>query len=423
MPCITAGNGRWSVPEGGHLDVYLAYFSPLNPVRSGISDYSEELLPRLAAWTDIDVFVDGYRPTSPLMRNFTVHDARRFPSLASRYDAIVYQMGNSPAHAYIYRMLLRFPGIVVLHEYVLHHLIAWMSWDKGDARVYLGEFRYCHGPEGEALARRIISGQAHVNFFDYPLSHRVINAGRGIIVHSQHARQAVLSVRPDAPVQVVPMGVGLPVPRDRQQARARLGIPPDCLLIGSFGLINPFKRMDVALRAFRRLRRDFPTAHYILVGHASPDYHLADLIHRLGLEESVHLVGYADRQTFQDYAAATDICVNLRFPTAGETSASVLRLMAAGLPILVSRAGAFEELPDGTCVKVDVDEHEVDLVLEYLRLLAGDADLRRRIGENARRYVGTYHTLERAAAGYIAALRAWYPGMVPERPVRVVAGL
>jgi len=399
----------------------LAYFSPLNPIQSGISDYSEELLPWLAAWMDIDVFVNGYRPTSPVMSRFVVHDARRFPSLASRYDAIIYQMGNSPAHAYIYRTLLRYPGIVVLHEHVLHHLISWMSWDRGDARIYLNEFRYCYGSEGEALARRLIHGQAHVNFFDYPLSNRVISAARGIIVHSQYVRQAVLRLRPDAPVQLTPMGIALPVAQDRQLARARLGLAPDTLLVGSFGHINPFKRIEVALRAFRQLRPEYPTARYVLVGSVAPDYDVANLVHGLGLENCVHLAGYVDAQTFQDYVAATDICVNLRHPTAGETSASVLRLMAAGLPVLVSRTGAFDELPDGTCVKVDVDDDEADLVLEYLRLLAGDAALRRRIGGNARRYVAEHHTLTQAAQGYLDALHLWYPGKLPDTPVRPLA--
>jgi glycosyltransferase involved in cell wall biosynthesis len=398
----------------------LAFFSPLNPVQSGISDYSEDLLPWLGCWADIDLFVDGYQPSNPALRDFGVYDARRFPAMARRYDAIIYQMGNSPCHAYIYRTLLRCPGIVVLHEHVLHHLIAFMSWDRGDAHMYLNEFRYCYGPEGEALARRVILGQANVDFFQYPLSDRVIKAARGLIVHSELVRQAVLRVWPGAPVHVVPMGIPLPATRNerRAAARARLGLSPETLVVGSFGHMNPFKRLDVALRAFQALRRTHADAVYVLVGSLSPNYDVANAIRMLGLEESVRLAGYADARTFQDYLAATDICINLRYPSAGETSASVLRLMGAGLPVLVSRTGTFEELPDDCCVKIDVDECEADLLLEYLRLLTGDAALRRRIGDNARRYVSERHTMEQAARGYVQALRSWYAGRVPVRPLR-----
>lgn len=385
-------------------------------MQSGISDYSEDLLPYLGQFADIDLFVDGYQPVSPAMAGFAVHSAWSRAALA-RYDAVIYQMGNSPAHAYIYRALLRHPGIVTLHEAVLHHLLSWMSWDRGDARTYINEFRYCYGAEGEALARRIILGQARVDFFDYPLSDRVIRSARGLIVHSKMARRAVLRVRPDAPVRLVPMGIPLPAPQSdtRDEARRRLGLEAGALVIGSFGHINPFKRLDVALRAFRILRQTHPNAIYVLVGSVSPNYDIVQSVRMLGLDDSVRHVGYADAATFQDYVAATDICINLRYPSAGETSASVLRLMGAGLPVLVSRTGAFEELPDGSCVKIDVDECEGDLVLEYLRLLAEDEALRQRVGANARRYVAEEHTMEREAQGYIAGLREWHPDIAVVR--------
>lgn len=396
----------------------LAYFSPLNPVQTGISDYSEELLPLLAPYGQIDLFVDGYRPSNPDLAGFAVRDGRSFTRRAGRYDAILYHMGNSPAHAYIYEALRRVPGVVVLHELVLHHLISWLSWDRGDARTYLHEFRFCYGAEGEALARRIILGQAHVNFFDYPLSDRVIKAARGLIVHSDYVRQGVLKVRPDAPVRVAPMGIPLPEAsaERRAVARQRLGIAPSRLVLGSFGHINPFKRIDAALRAFRVLRQTYPDALYVLVGSISPNYDVRGLLRMLGLGDSVRQIGYSDSETFYDYMAAMDICLNLRYPTAGETSASVLRLMGAGLPVLVSRTGAFQDLPDDACVKIDLDETEREMIIEFLRLLAGKEELRQRIGANARRYVAERHSLACAAGGYLDALRAWYPGIVPEQP-------
>lgn len=391
----------------------LAFASPLNPVQSGISDYSEELLPWLAAWATIDLYVDGFRPDNPALSGFSIHDVRRLGATARDYDGILYQMGNSPCHAGIYRAALQTPGVVVLHELVLHHLISWMSWDRGDARTYLNEFRYCHGDDGEALARRIITGQEHANFFDYPLSKRVIDAARGIIVHSAYVRAGVTAVRPGAPVFVAPMGI--PLPPDRAvtaaAARMRLGIAPGTLVIGSFGHMNPFKRLDAALRAFRLLRQTERDVLYVLVGSVSPNYDVGQTVRLLGLGDCVRLVGYAGRQAFEDYVAATDICINLRHPTAGETSASVLRLMGAGLPVLVSRTGTFNELPDGACVKIDTDASEAELVLEYLRLLAADPELRRRIGARARSFVAQEHTLEKAADGYLAALRAIYPAL------------
>jgi len=93
------------------------------------------------------------------------------------------------------------------------------------------------------------------------------------------------------------------------------------------------------------------------------------------------------------------VAVNLRYPTSGETSGTLIRLLGLGKPVIVSNLGAFAEIPDGACAKVDLDEFEEDLLFEYLRRLAADEGLRRQMGENARRFVAP-HTLEASARGY-----------------------
>ena len=69
----------------------LAYFSPLNPLQSGISDYSEELLPALAERADIDLFVDGFEPVNRAIREtFRINDYRKDPGVLTGlagYDA------------------------------------------------------------------------------------------------------------------------------------------------------------------------------------------------------------------------------------------------------------------------------------------------------------------------------------------------
>ena len=74
----------------------VALFSPLNPVKSGISDYTEELLPEFSKHMDLDIFIDpGYTPSAPgLNETYRIFpfDENRFE--AGRYDAILYHMGN-----------------------------------------------------------------------------------------------------------------------------------------------------------------------------------------------------------------------------------------------------------------------------------------------------------------------------------------
>lgn len=378
----------------------LAYFSPLNPIPSGISDYSEDLLPYLAAYADVDLYIDeGYRPANAdLGAHFRLLPYTRYPRRARRpaYDATLYHVGNSPAHDYILKTLEKHPGVVVLHDYVLHHLVLWRAFRYGDGTAY-HDAMVRYGEAAWKLALRMMRGQMSDEVFQYPLCEEVVAQATALIAHSEYVAGAVRALRPELPVAVVPMGVPLPALPERALARQRLGLPPNALILSSFGHINPYKRMEPALRAFRRLREAHPEAIVVLVGSVSPHLDLAGLIRRLSLENSVRVTGYVETGVFNGYLAASDICLNLRYPTAGETSASLLRILGAGLPTLVSRTGAFAELPADAALQVGVGEEEEDELYTFLDHLADHPEVRAAFGENARRYVATRHTMEGAA--------------------------
>lgn len=387
----------------------LAYFSPLNPIQSGISDYSEELLAALRQARiggqppEIDLFIDkGYKPSDPnLSRQFGILPGRDFDRLASRYDSYVYQMGNSPAHAYIYEALLKHPGVTVMHEFILHHLRIWMALNGGKRSEYVALMESRYGTEGQEAARRVLLGQFPEALFKYPLSDEVIGASKGIIVHSKYMESLIHEVRPDVPVGVVPMGVPLPPLISKEEARAYLGIDRDLFLITSVGHLNPYKRVSSTLRAFKALLMEVPDSLYLLVGSRSPNYDPSRQIDMLELSDRVRTTGYVSAGDLAYYLAASDVCLNLRWPTAGETSASLLRIMGAGVPVLVSRTGSFEELPDDAAGKIDVGDIEEELLLEYMLLLARRPEVRDAMSRASRRYVAENHTLEGAAKGYL----------------------
>jgi glycosyltransferase involved in cell wall biosynthesis len=381
----------------------IAYFSPLNPVQSGISDYSEELLPQLAEYAEIDLYVDGYTPVNKeITGRFAVYPVAKFKSHAGRYDNFLFHMGNSAAHAYIYRALQETAGqgVLVLHDFVLHHFFIGQYLNNGKAPEYIRQMARHYGAEGETLAREVIKGRFAEALFGYPLNETAIEAARSVLVHSNYARNLIKEKYPDKTVGVARMGVPLPPDVSKADARARLGLPQNEFIIISLGHLNPYKRLDSVLWAFRAFRREFPASRLILVGSESPNYNVRAMITALGLEKSVQLTGYASFEAMQDYTAAADACVNLRYPTAGETSASLLRIMGAGRPVLVSRTGAFTELPDATCIKVDVDDAEEELLLEYLRLLARRPELAHALGQNARRHVAVHARPADAARDY-----------------------
>ncbi|MFN8515890.1 MAG: glycosyltransferase family 4 protein [Chloroflexia bacterium] len=334
---------------------------------------------------------------------------------------MIYQMGNSPAHAYMYDLALREPGILVLHDVVLHHLRLWMAVNKGRARrrEYADDLARLYGTAGAELARAVLRGQTPATLFDYPLVEPVIDAARAVIVHNEASAERVRGLRPAARVCVVPMGVPLPQLPPRDEARERLGVTPEAFVVVSHGHVNPYKRLDVALRSFRRLLDERPDALFLIAGSVAPQLgtSLDRQIRYLGLGERVRRLGFVAPGTVDDLLAAADCCVNLRYPSAGETSASLLRIMGAGLPVLVSDAASFRELPDGCCAKIPVGPIEEALLAEYLIALARDEPLRASIGAAAREFVAERHSMERSAEGYLATL-----GEVLGRPLALPEG-
>jgi glycosyltransferase involved in cell wall biosynthesis len=401
--------------------VRIAWWSPLPPQCSGIADYSAELLPALARHLEIELVVgERWRPGGAPLDGFTAHPETAFPALAAsgRFDAVLYQLGNNrDYHAGAYRALLTHPGVVVLHEVVLHHLVRDLTLHAGDAAAYVAEMRYAYGLSGEAAARRSLATGVPLDPFAYPLFERVVDRSLAVLVHSDFARRLVLASRPQTRIVVAPspFSPGPGSPADQPAARAALGFGPDAFLVASFGFMTAAKRPQVLLRAFARLRRRQPRAELLLVGEVSPHFDFG-AVAAPELMQGVTVTGRLELDRFLIYMAAADVAVNLRYPTAGETSATFVRLLGMGKPVIVSRVGAFAEVPEGCCAQVDVDDGEEQLLAAYLERLAADAELRRAMGENARRYAAEHHGLEGAARAYAELLgRVAAEGAAPFR--------
>lgn len=400
----------------------VAFCTPVNPVESGISDYSEELLPYLGQYVDLTLVVDvEVQPTNQqLLAKLPII---RISDLAKQharqpFDAIIYHMGNSPAHSRFWQSLQRLPGIVVLHDYVLHHLMLWHAANRlKNVASYRQLMQHYYAEQGTSIAQRMERGQLGDAVFDFPLSEPVIAQASSLIAHSQYVLDRVQQQRPNLATSLVPMGVPLLPPPDRLAARQALQLPADVPIWASFGHINPYKRIEQALQAFAQFRRTYPDARYILVGSVSPSYDLKALLQRLQLGESVQVTGYVDHADFNRYVAAADLCFNGRYPSAGETSASLLRLLGAGRAVLVSDIATFSELPADVVAHVPVDRDEVALIAAYAQRLWADVALREAMETNARRYVAEKHSLPLAARGYadhLSRVQGW-PRLEPQR--------
>ena len=378
------------------MPLKVAFFSPLPPAKSGIADYSEALLQELRRLVSVEVF-----PAAPV--GFRPAD----------FDVALYQIGNNLHHDFCYDMALRFPGVPVVHEANLHHLIADITIKRDDWDAYLREVEFEGGAEALAYAQRVRKLEIGPDYEGLPMLRRLLCGSRAAIVHSDCVAQQLRQAGFSRPIGRIQHGAWVPQ-ADRLGYRQRLGISEDTPLVGTFGFLKPYKRIAESLRAFRRLLRVEPGARMILVGEPHPEFPLHSIIESLGLQSSVRVIGFAPIEDFVGYLAACDIVLNLRFPTVGENSGTLMRALGLGKAVIVSDVGSFREFPDEICLKVPVDAGEEDLLFEYLNLLVSRPDARASFGKAAARWVERECTWRHVAERYAEFLEAVHTGVFPE---------
>jgi glycosyltransferase involved in cell wall biosynthesis len=394
--------------------VRLAWVSPLPPIPSGIADYSAEILPLMAEDAEIHVFSPRTRRSGrnrPL-DGIELHHPKTFGRLSGEFDAVLYHLGNNPYHAYVYKAARERPGICVFHDSVLHHLISYLfaertpNWDE-----YGSILTEEHGSTGEALfdlrRRRLTSS---VELFLFPLTGHVARRAEAIVVHSEDVAEQMAEVASDVPITVIPHHAGTVPPGmdsiDRETAREQLRLPRDAFLVGQLGYITFPKQPMAVLRGFGQLVRRHPNAMLLLVGQKQmPSQVLERAIENLGLKDRVRMVGYVDLPTFFLYLKSLDAVINLRYPSAGESSGTLARALSQGRAVIVSNVGSFARIPSDVVLKVEVDGDQAAEVGTHLNWLAENADGRTALEDRARLYAAIELDQRRCAQLYLQVAR------------------
>ena len=365
----------------------VAYFSPMPPEQTGIADYSALLLPELRKRMDVAVARRG---------------ARRPPRGS---DVALYHVGNNPdAHAWIVDALRRAPGVVALHDFAIHHLVAGMTVGRRDGHGYLDLMERDHGVVGRLLGHGVLDKRIPPLWEsrpeDFPLATFVLEHATALIVHSRYVRDRARAAGFTGPISVVPHPAW-PAP----------SLPPERVgsgvVVGCFGVVNSSKRIPELLRATADVRREHAELTLLLVGSTSPGFDLDRRLQRLGLaEDGLVRDGWVDELRLWSLMAGSDVLVNLRHPTMGETSGSVIRGLSLGKPLVVSDVGWFAELPGDVALKVPPDDVEVETLTAALELLVARADVREAMGTAARELALREHDVSRVADLYLAALES-----------------
>ncbi len=340
----------------------IVMVGPLPPDHSGIAEYADGL-------------VEMLRDSGMQVDTLTRADMERIgPKKAiarlSAADAVVYQMGNHPTfHGWMLPLMERVPGVVHLHDLVLHHMVAGVLNDEQRlaGADYPAALDKWHTPlEIRSATQALRVGAPIWNRDDvvrYPLHQVATRLATEVVVHSRYAARHVAAAFPWLPVSVIPQLYPVVAP---PRARKRLGT----IAVMGGGQVN--RRFDWLVEALLAIEPALP--HPITVevaGSLEPE--VAEVLKALAGLNNVRLVNHgriADDEFWEVFERA-DLMVALREPTMGEASAVVSKAMQGGLPTIVSDQGWYAELP--SCVrKIAPDEACPQRLAELLRTLSSD---------------------------------------------------
>ncbi len=391
----------------------LAYISPLPPERSGIADYSAELLPELCRSYDIDVVTAQTEVTDPWIRsNYSIRNVQWFRQNADHYDRVLYHVGNALFHVHMFDLLRFYPGVVVLHDFFLSNISWYREMNGISPKAWVNDLYSSHGYK--AVSERFHTQNMEDVVFKYPCNFSVLQNATGIIVHSEFSRHLANKWYGKGFGKdwvVVPILRTPTLSINKNEARTGLGFHENDFVVCSFGMVAPTKLNHSLLDAWlnSKLAKE-PHCKLIFVGEKhSGDYgvQLDKKIKQSGLSERIKITGRVSSSLFRQYLAAADIAVQLRTLSRGETSGTVLDCMNYGLPTIVNAHGSMAELPNNAVWMLPdkFDDSELSFALETLWQ---DAEKRHLLGERAKEVIRTDHSPRVCSDKYVQAIESFY---------------
>lgn len=403
----------------------IAMFTPLPPLYSGIADYSKDIINELSKFVDIDVFLDdGYEADVEFGDNVCVFNHSEFPDKADSYDEIVYQIGNSEFHTYMWNYMNQYRGVVELHDFNMHGILNKLVMEKENYVQYgeylMQDFEVKHV---QAYITKLKNHEISIPVFDTHVNGFVINPAKKVIVHSIYNKKRLLERDCGRDVSCIKLYTKIEQDYDKISLRKKYGYTKDELIIASFGIVAATKRNKEIIMAITPLLKKNRNIKYLVVGgdvSRNNEYsnECKRVIDENGLSEQIQFTGYVSENDLMEYMELTDICVNLRYPYNGESSAAFARLLGMGKAIVVNRIGDFDEVPDDACVKIDsvenmTKEKELEEIAKAIEILT-NAEIRNQIEKNALGYAKEKLDIAKVAVQYLECLKKPEYGVISD---------
>ncbi len=390
----------------------IVIFSPLPPSRTGIADYMVELGMEVEKFVRVFYVIDNAASTTNYEpNNGTIITVKDFESQERLHGLpLVYQLGNNTQHEYILRMLQERPGIVVMHDFSIHHLLVELTLARGDLQTYEDLMTINYGDLGTDIARRRSEGYFNELLqFVMPLNKTVIEASQAIVVHSYDSYYKIKDISPDMPVGKIPFPFqiqkNIKVFQSKDEARDAMGIKHNSLILASFGFVTPPKQIEFILKSLSSLKNKFDDFEYWIVGEISDAVPVRQCICEYDLEEHVKLFGFVGLDELHHYMQICDIALSLRYPSAGETSAALFRTMGLGTCCVVFDYASYADIDDDAVVKISLDTFDTHELTNKLLELANDQQKVTDIGNKAKNMIQMEHKASISAKEFVKFIK------------------
>jgi glycosyltransferase involved in cell wall biosynthesis len=377
----------------------IAWFTPFTK-KSAIGKYSKLATDSLSEVCTVDIWThhtDDLWETSTNIINFNLFDEGKLNKLID-YDVIIYNMGNYTAfHFEIYEVSKKFRGIVILHDFVMHHFFTGYYFvNKNDPSLYIDAIRILYGNEAGHLAAQSIHGNIQPPVWEtdevvkYAFIEKTVENALGVITHSHFHRRKVAE-KFSGPISTINFPFTTTEINEVTSTRS-----DQIVKLLTVGHVNPNKRIDRVIEAIGQDQYIKERVQYTIIGPYHNNEYFSQiklLIKKYDLENKVHFLGYQSEENLILNMNETDIYVNLRYPTYEGASWSLLEEAAQGKPIIATNSGFYSEFPDDSILKIDM-ENEIMNIRASLKKLIDDPELRINFGEKIKNHIQNYFTGE-----------------------------
>jgi len=366
----------------------IAWLSPFPPQQSGISRYSEMITKELAKICDIDLFYDSVKPDENKLIFNKIHNIKYFRELSDQYDEVFYNIGNNPLfHTEIYKIAWEIPGTVILHDYNIQPFLEHAFLRGLEKKYFYKSLSEGYGISIDTIKKKTSHG-IDPSFWKYSMSHALINRSKRTIVHSNWVRE---QFDKNLNIDVIPLfcekipEINL---KELNKIRKKYNINENEYVVSILGFVNWNKHPEFSIDAVAKLIDHGYPVKLILAGQLSPELEkLTNNKNVLKYRENFIFTNYMSDSEYFNIIHLSDLIINLRFPSMGESSLTLMQAFTAKKPTIISGINQYGEYPDSICKKINHDEKtEVDQLALYIKDLITNESLRTDIKENLTEY-------------------------------------